>query len=131
MSTHLTPLERCREIAGLSSHEMMIGVAPSEKHEDMLSKYIGARRSLRIVRMTIVADLRAALAAGALLDAADLIVVLRRLLTLDARAAQFRRPDFRQRFYGGARSARARTTMPNGSKNAGEPSADIIPFAAL
>lgn len=131
MSTHLTSLERCREIAGLSSREMMIGVVPTKKHDDMLSKYLGARRSFRLVSMTIVADLRAALAAGAARDAADLIVVLRRFLSLDARATHCRRRDVRRRFYVGARSARARMPMPDGSKHAGERSADIIPFAAL
>lgn len=129
MNTHLTPLERCREIAGLSSHEMMIGVVPSEKHEDMLSKYVGARRSLGFVRMTIVADLRAALAAGAARDAADLIVVLRRFLALDARVAPLCRPDARRGFHRGAGSARARKPITNVTRNPDEPSADIIPFA--
>ena len=82
MHTPLTPIARCQEIAGLAPHEMVVGVSPSEKHERLLAKYRRARRSPTVARAKIVADLRAAVKSGANGDAADLLIVLRRLLAL-------------------------------------------------
>lgn len=79
----LTPIERCSEIAGLAPHEIVLGVSPSEKHERLLAKYRRARRSRAIARARLVADIRAAVSSGAAREAADLLIVLRRLLALD------------------------------------------------
>ncbi|WP_442753349.1 polysaccharide deacetylase [Methylocystis sp. JAN1] len=99
MSALLTPIERCKEVAGLEPHEIVLGVSPSEKHERLLAKYRRARRSQALTRARIVADIRAAVAAGATREAADLLIVLRRLLALAApraprrgRSACSRRP---------------------------------------
>ncbi|QGM98665.1 hypothetical protein [Methylocystis parvus] len=80
MFAQLTPIERCADIAGLAPHEIMLGVTPSKKHERLLSKYCRARRSPAVARAKIVADIRTAVSAGAAGEAADLFVVLRRLL---------------------------------------------------
>ena len=90
MHTPLRPIARCQEIAGLAPHEMVVGVSPSEKHERLLAKYRRARRSPTVARAKIVADLRAAVKSGANGDAADLLIVLRRLLALGGSPAAFR-----------------------------------------
>ncbi len=82
MAPRLTPIERCAEVAGLAPHEIMLGVSPSKKHERMLAKYRRARRSTGVARAKIVADLRAAIVRGARCEAADLLIVLRWLMTL-------------------------------------------------
>lgn len=85
MNAVLTPIERCSEVAGLAPHEIVLGVSPGEKHERLLAKYRRARRSRAMARARIVADIRAAVSSGATREAADLLIVLRRLLALDAR----------------------------------------------
>lgn len=82
MFAQLTPIERCAEVAGLAPGEIMIGVTPGEKHERLLAKYRRSRRSPSLARARIVADIRAAMSLGEKGAAADLLVVLRRLLAL-------------------------------------------------
>lgn len=82
MIPHLTPIGQCKELAGLAPHEIVLGVSPSEKHERLLAKYRRARRSQTVARAKIVADIRAAVSTGAKREAADLLIVLRRLLAL-------------------------------------------------
>jgi hypothetical protein len=84
MNAVLTPIERCSEIAGLAPHEIVLGVSPGEKHERLLAKYRRARRSRAMARARIVADIRAAVSSGAAREAADLLIVLRRLMALDS-----------------------------------------------
>lgn len=93
MFAQLTPIESCQEIAGLAAHEIMLGVTPGEKHERLLARYRRARRSPAITRAKIVADIRVAVTRGARGEAADLLIVLRRLLAHASRVA----PIFRQR----------------------------------
>lgn len=83
MNARLTPIERCKEAAGLAPHEIVLGVSPNETHERLLAKYRCARRSHAVARARIVADIRAAVSSGATREAADLLIVLRRLLALD------------------------------------------------
>jgi enoyl-CoA hydratase/carnithine racemase len=87
MCAELASIRICQEAAGLAPHELMLGVAPGGKHERLLAKHLGARRSPAMARIHIVADLRAALARGAASEAADLLLALRRLLALHARVA--------------------------------------------
>lgn len=87
MSSVLAPIEFCRTAAGLSPHELLLGVTPGGRHERLLQKYRCPRRSPAMARARIVADLRAALARGETGEAADLLVALRRLLALDAASA--------------------------------------------
>jgi hypothetical protein len=82
MIPQLTPIERCREIAGLHPHEIMLGVSPNEAHERMLAQYRRARSS-GAARAKIVADIRLAVGKGANRRAADLLIVLRRLMARD------------------------------------------------
>lgn len=79
MTSRLTPIERCAAIAGLSGHEIVLGVSPGAKHERMLARYRRAA-SRDTARTRLVADIRSALQLGAPRRAADLLVVLRRLL---------------------------------------------------
>ncbi len=102
MTAQLTPIARCLEIAGLGPHEIMLGAAPGEKHERLLARYCRDRRSRAVARTKVVADIRAALMQGATREAADLLIVLRRLLS---GAAPLGRPCARRRL---RRSQRAR-----------------------
>lgn len=99
MAPRLTPIARCAEIAGLAPYEIMLGVSPSEKHERMLAKYRRARRSVAVARAKIVADLRAAILRGACSEAADLLIVLRRLMAFgpSARGGRANWPERRPR----------------------------------
>ncbi len=80
MNPELTPIARCEEIAGLEPHELVLGVSPGRKHERLLAAYRRGRRSPTVARVRIVADIREAVAHGAASRAADLLIVLRRLL---------------------------------------------------
>jgi hypothetical protein len=129
MSSHLTPLEYCREIAGLAPHEIVIGVTPGEKHERLLAKYRSARRSLTVARTKIVADLRAAVTSGAKGEAADLLIVLRRLLSMDQPAARLLPPTGARRSGATLRLAiRSPIHAPAPAPALRAKSADIVPF---
>lgn len=79
MIPELMPIRRCAEMAGLRSYELVLGVSPSDKHERMLARYRRAV-SLDAARGRVVADIRSAVRIGAVRRAADLLIVLRRLL---------------------------------------------------
>lgn len=83
MNFTLTPIDRCAEIAGLRSHEIVLGIIPDARHERMLARY---RRtdSGGTARARVVADIRDALEIGASRRAGDLLIVLRRLLAESA-----------------------------------------------
>ena len=83
MIPELTPIERCAEMAGLRSYELVLGVSPSDKHHRMLARY---RRNLSLdaARRRLVADIRNAIEIGAPRRAADLLIVLRWLLASGA-----------------------------------------------
>ncbi len=83
MVFRLAPIQRCVDVAGLRPNEIMLGVTPGEKHERMLAKYRRARSSDAVVRAKIIADLRDALTRKATGKAADLLILLRRLLACD------------------------------------------------
>jgi hypothetical protein len=79
MVPDLMPIDRCAEISGLRSHEIVLGVSPCAKHDRLLSRY-NRDRGRDAARAMIVADIRNALEFGSTRRAADLLVVLRRLL---------------------------------------------------
>ncbi|MBY6242745.1 hypothetical protein [Methylosinus sp. Sm6] len=84
-------VSECAALAGLSSNELVLGASPSAKHRSLLSSYLlNAHRGLEAVRELIVADLRRFLDLGVPARAADLLIVLRMLLTHHPEA---RRPD--------------------------------------
>jgi hypothetical protein len=83
MNPELMPIRRCAELAGLRSHELVLGVSPSDKHERMLARYRRAV-SLETARGRVVADIRSAVQIGAARRAADLLIVLRCLLAPEA-----------------------------------------------
>jgi hypothetical protein len=83
MNPELMPIRRCAEMAGLRSHELVLGVSPSDKHHHMLARYRRAV-SLEAARGRVVADIRSAVKIGAARRAADLLIVLRWLLAPEA-----------------------------------------------
>jgi len=94
MNPRMTPVARCTQVAGLDAHEIMLGVSPGAEHERLLAMY---RRlhGAAAAQTRIVAEIRDALNAGAAARAADLVIVLRRLLAADptgeAKASPVRR----------------------------------------
>lgn len=75
-------VSECAAHAGLASNELVLGAVPSEKHDSLLSSYLlNSHRGLDAVRAMIVADLRRFLDLGVPARAADLLIVLRMLLT--------------------------------------------------
>ncbi len=83
MIPELMPIRRCAELAGLSSHELVLGVSPGDEHERMLARYRRAV-SLDAARGRVVADIRSAVKRGAARRAADLLIVLRCLFAPEA-----------------------------------------------
>ncbi|MBM3551735.1 MAG: polysaccharide deacetylase [Alphaproteobacteria bacterium] len=83
MIPELMPIRRCAELAGLRSHELVLGVSPSDEHERMLARYRRAV-SLDAARGRVVADIRSAVKRGAARRAADLLIVLRCLFAPQA-----------------------------------------------
>ena len=75
-------VEQCAEFAGLASHEMVLGATPSAKHRVLLSSYVlNLWRGPKTVRKMIIADIRMWLDLGMPDYAADLLIVLRQLLS--------------------------------------------------
>lgn len=123
----MTPIDRCSEVAGLRPHEIVVGVTPSEKHERLLKRY-RSRRSRAAARVKLVADIRRAVSAGAARSAADLLIVLRRLLALGPCApAGGRAPGTRRR----RGASRERSVWRAGLSKTRVPTASgakVIPF---
>jgi hypothetical protein len=77
-------LPQCAAIAGLSSHEMILGVTPSARHEALLRSYASITSlSKAALCGLIVTDLRNFLDLGAVRQAGDRFIVLRQLLSED------------------------------------------------
>lgn len=73
---------QCSELAGLSSHEAFLGVSPSARHEALFESYVSITHlTKKCLGELIVTDLRNFLDLGAVRQAADRFVVLRRLLS--------------------------------------------------
>lgn len=69
-------------VTGLAANEMVLGVAPSARHDRLLSSYLfNIERGPAAVRDMIVADLRRFLDLGARREAADRLIVLRCFLS--------------------------------------------------
>lgn len=79
MIPQLTPIARCTQVAGLRAHELMLGVSPGAEHERILAMYRRVYEPAS-AQLRIVADIRDALDAGDAARAANLLIVLRRLL---------------------------------------------------
>jgi hypothetical protein len=75
-------LQQCTCFAGLSSHEVILGVTPSARHEALFRSYIAITSlSKAALRSLIVTDLRDFLDLGAIRQAGDRLIVLRRFLS--------------------------------------------------
>lgn len=80
-------LQQCTTIAGLSSHEVILGVTPSARHETLLRSYVSITSLSRAaLRGLIVSDLRNFLDLGATRQAGDRFVVPRQFLSDDVQA---------------------------------------------
>lgn len=127
MAPGLTPIGRCVDVAGLAPHEIVLGVSPSKKHERMLANYRRSRRSSAVARVKIVADLRAAVRRGASAEAADLLLVLRRLLALEPARRAVRRPASAPRRRCNPPRNRASWAAPGASTGGGASEAVALP----
>jgi len=77
-------LQQCTAIAGLSAHEVILGLTPSARHETLLWSYVSITSLSRAaLRSLIVADLRNFLDLGATRQAGDRFLVLRQFLSDD------------------------------------------------
>lgn len=75
-------LKQCAAFTGLAPWEMIDGANPSAKHNSLLSAYLlNLDKGPGAVREMIVDDIRTWLDLGAQEQAADLLLVLRRLLS--------------------------------------------------
>ncbi|HEY8065504.1 MAG TPA: hypothetical protein VIF40_12395 [Methylosinus sp.] len=91
MSFALIPLSRCAELCGLGPHEMIPGAIPSPFHQSLYESYLMlCDRGADFVRDLIVSDMRRALDIGATRLAAELLLVLRRFLSVPRGAPRFR-----------------------------------------
>ncbi|CAN2535777.1 hypothetical+protein [Methylocapsa aurea] len=91
MSFALIPLSRCAELCGLGPHEMIPGAIPSPFHQSLYESYLMlCDRGADFVRDLIVSDMRRALDIGATRLASELLLVLRRFLSVPRGAPRFR-----------------------------------------
>ncbi len=82
------PLSRCAELCGLGRHEMIPGAIPSPFHQSLYESYLMlCDRGADFVRDLIVSDMRRALDIGATRLASELLLVLRRFLSVPRGAA--------------------------------------------
>jgi len=82
MTSKQITLAQCAALSGLHSNEMLLGVSPTAMHDSLHASYrLHDERGWPAVRDMIVADIRASLDLGASKQAADLLIVLRRLLS--------------------------------------------------
>jgi len=83
-------LRRCAKLAGFNLDELVIGVAPSARHQTLLQSYqLNSHRGRAGVRRMILSDLLGCFDIGAHHVAADLLVVLRLFLSAEG---DIRRP---------------------------------------
>jgi hypothetical protein len=75
-------LEQCAKVAGLSRHELVLGVSPTPWHHTLLASYLlSLHRGATNVRDMIVRDLHGFIDLGILERAGDALIVLRLFLT--------------------------------------------------
>jgi hypothetical protein len=81
MNSKQITVAQCAALSGLEANEMVLGVSPTAAHASLHASYLLHNgRGWEAVRDMIVADIRASLDLGALKQAADLLIVLRRFL---------------------------------------------------
>jgi len=86
-------LQQCASITGLSSHEVILGVTPSARHDALLRSYTSiASLGKAALCGLIVTDLRNFLDLGATRQAGDRFIVLRRFLSEELDAPSAERP---------------------------------------
>jgi hypothetical protein len=82
MAANRISFSQCAAFFGLAEKELVLGVTPSAKHDQLYSSYLlNLRSSPNAVCQMIVADIRAYIDLGAMAPAADLLIVLRRFLS--------------------------------------------------
>ncbi|WP_198033150.1 hypothetical protein [Methylosinus sp. PW1] len=87
-------VSQCAAQTGLASNELVLGAIPSCEHDALLESYLlNGHRGLEAVREMIVADLRGFLDLGVTIRAADLLIVLRLLLTAHPEAGLVRHAE--------------------------------------
>lgn len=82
MTSKQITVAQCAALSGLGSNEMVLGVTPVAMHDSLHASYLLHHgRGWEALLDMIVADIRASLDLGALKQAADLLIVLRRFLS--------------------------------------------------
>jgi hypothetical protein len=82
MTAHLISFSQCVAASGLVADEMIVGVAPSQLHDRLYESYLRHRKDAQdSLPDRIVRDIRGCISLGAMKPAADLVIVLRRVLT--------------------------------------------------
>jgi hypothetical protein len=88
MNDNLAPIAYCTKVSGLNHKEMLVGVIPSSKHEQLLEKYnLDRPGDDENACSMIVTDIREALRQDDPIHAADLLLVLRLFLAEREQAA--------------------------------------------
>jgi hypothetical protein len=91
MSSKQLTVAQCAALSGLGPHEMVLGTTPTAMHDFLYADYLLHRDGgWEALGDLIVADIRSSLDQGALRQAADLLIVLRRLLLERLRLAPVR-----------------------------------------
>jgi hypothetical protein len=110
MTPRLIGLSECVAISGLDWKEVVVGVEPSSLHNRLLRSFLQDRPNNSVtMSRDIVAKIRAAIDFGENKEAADLLIVLRRLLAARARLEKMGAPAMRRR--GFARSSQWRRPL--------------------
>lgn len=86
MTKDLSPFAFCADMSGLQPHEMVLGVTPADRHEQLLSAYLARGLGREALSTVLAEDIRAAICSGAAPRAADLLIVLRRVLAREQKA---------------------------------------------
>lgn len=82
MDEVMITLRQCANYSGLTESEMVVGAAAASRHRILLSSYlIDIEEGAHWVRETLVSDIRSCVGRGALMQAADLLIVLREFLS--------------------------------------------------
>jgi len=91
MNSKQLTVAHCAALSGLGPHEMLLGTTPTAKHDSLYAGYLLHHgRGWEAVGDMIIADIRSSLELEALKHAADLLIVLRRLLLERLRIAPVR-----------------------------------------
>jgi len=101
-------LSQCVAISGLDWSELVLGVEPSSRHDRLLRAFVeSGRNDYAAIGRDLVAEIRLALDFDETQAAADLLIVLRRILALGAKPANVKIQTPKHRSYARSRACAA------------------------